>query len=151
MGVELRLCKVIFWARPAWGATVPGGRGNVVCGIRGDLVMWGGYGPQLGICFRSRDKRKRQLYTNCVRALFRTQDFLPDPCRPNSGAFGARNLGQVCGSLCLGKPQFYNLARFLVSIWKSAFGFIDALIRSLRLKNESAKLSITWCSSAPNY
>lgn len=59
MGMEMRLCKVI--CGPAWGAAVPGGRGDPGRAVREDLVFADGYSLQPRICFRFGDKRRRQF------------------------------------------------------------------------------------------
>lgn len=42
-------------------------------------------------------EKKAALHYLSPGVPFRTQDFLPDPSRPDWGASGARNLGQISG------------------------------------------------------
>lgn len=82
----------------AWRAEVLGGHVNASRGIPGDPEVVWVYDPQPGICFRFGEK-KAAFAELCLSVRLRTQDFLPVPDRPDSGASGARNVGQISESL----------------------------------------------------
>lgn len=151
----MRLCKVIFLARPRPGSSGAGKPRERGFGDRGR--PWG--------CGRLRSSTRDllSLLRLANKAVldqlppgvpFGTQDFLPDPSRPDWGASGPWNLVESLGS-------FFFSENLIVTVWSEyqspfvtskslpAFGFFPAPVRSLRTKNESANLSAPQCSWAP--
>lgn len=68
-------------------------------------------------------EKKAALAELCLGVPLRTQDFLPDPGRPDSGASGPRNVGQISESLSLTLDQSFSLLFVRVSFKTSHFGF----------------------------
>lgn len=82
----------------AWGALVPGDRGNASQGILGDLGAVGSWGPHPGVFFRFGTREKGNFEWAASRfPVQNSKDFLPDSSSPDSGASGSRNFGQLCG------------------------------------------------------
>lgn len=130
----MRLCKVICralprpgeqWCRGSWERDLgdpgrPWSCGRMRPSRRDLLSLWG-------------LEKKAALHYLSPGVPFRTQDFLPDPSRPDWGAARARNLGQISGvPFFLGKLQLYSLHLVLECFSKPlpAFGFLDGPIRS---------------------
>lgn len=128
-GVEVRLCKVICRARPRSGSGGPGRPRERRPGVPGDAEVVGRHRDSLSLWIPEKTAALAEL---CLGVPFRTQHFLPDPGRPDSGASGAWNVGHVSESLDSTFDLRFSLLFVLVSFKISHFRFLRCPYLKLR-------------------